>query len=281
MLLFKPVALLTSKELKKWRDGLLDSTMAPATINRLGRCVCAALALAALHDQRIRNHDAWKVGLIDLPDAQQARNVILSDAEVYAFVTAANAIDDAFGLLTDTLAITGARPSQPVRLRVEDLHDHPTQPKLRMPRAGKGGGRKRSEKKQERFSVPITPALAARLKAAAKGRPDHAPLLLRSDGSSWGDNPGEIYHREVKRIVAAIGADPDATMYSLRHSSIVRMLKANVPIRLVASLHDTSAKMIEKHYSKHITEHSDEISRRALLHYPPSSADKVVPLVVR
>ena len=54
-------------------------------------------------------------------------------------------------------------------------------------------------------------------------------------------------------------------MYALRHSSIVRMLKANVPIRLVASLHNTSTKMIEKHYSKYITEHSDDVSRHALL----------------
>ena len=35
-LLSKPVALLTSAELKKWRDGLLG-TMAPSTINRLCR----------------------------------------------------------------------------------------------------------------------------------------------------------------------------------------------------------------------------------------------------
>ena len=44
-------------------------------------------------------------------------------------------------------------------------------------------------------------------------------------------------------------------MYALRHSSIVRMLLRNVPIRLVASLHNTSVAMIEKHYSKYITEH--------------------------
>jgi hypothetical protein len=48
-LLSKPVALLTSRELKYWRDSLLG-TMAPSTINRLGRCVCAALEQAALHD---------------------------------------------------------------------------------------------------------------------------------------------------------------------------------------------------------------------------------------
>ena len=67
--------------------------------------------------------------------------------------------------------------------------------------------------------MPITVQLAARLKAAAKGRADHAPLLLQGDGSPWGDNPGAGYHREVKQIVTAIGADPDATMYALRHSS--------------------------------------------------------------
>ena len=33
------------------------------------------------------------------------------------------------------------------------------------------------------------------------------------------------------------------------------MLLRNVPIRLVASLHNTSVAMIEKHYSKYITEH--------------------------
>ena len=68
---------------------------------------------------------------------------------------------DKFGLLTDTLAITGARPSQAVRLRVEDLHDHPVRPKLMMPKTAKGGGRNRSQKKIERYSVPITVQLAA------------------------------------------------------------------------------------------------------------------------
>ena len=211
-----------------------------------------------------------------LPNAQQVRNVILSDDKVRDFVAAAYRADDKFGLLTDTLAVTGARPSQAVRLRVEDLRDHPVRPKLMMPKSAKGGDRNRAEKKLERYSVPITVQLAARLREAAKGRADDAPLFLQGDGSPWGDNPGAGYHREVKQIVSAIGADPDATMYALRHSSIVRMLKANVPIRLVASLHNTSTKMIEKHYSKYITEHSDDISRHALLHHEPPAGDNVV-----
>ena len=218
-LLSKPVALLAATELKKWRDGLLG-TMAPSTINRLCACLCAALEQAAQHDKRIQNRDAWEIGLAALPNAQEARNVILSDDKVREFVAAAYGLDDKFGLLTDTLAITGARPSQAVRLRVEDLHDHPVRPKLMMPKSAKGGGRNRGEKKTGAlFSVPITVQLAARLKEAAKGRADHAPLLLQGDGSPWGDNPGASYHRDVKKIVTAIGADPDATMYALRHSS--------------------------------------------------------------
>ncbi len=277
LLLSKPLALLGATELKQWRDSLLG-TMAPSTINRLIACVSAALEQAAQHDKRIQNRDAWEIGLAGLPNAQQARNVILSDDTVREFVATAYGIDDQFGLLTDTLAVTGARPSQAVRLRVEDLHDHPVRPKLMMPKSAKGGDRNRAEKKLERYSVPITVQLAARLREAAKGRADDAPLFLQGDGSAWGDNPGAGYHREVKQIVSAIGADPDATMYALRHSSIVRMLKVNVPIRLVASLHNTSTKMIEKHYSKYITEHSDDISRHALLHHEPPAADNVVAL---
>jgi integrase len=278
VLLAKPVQLLNAHELKKWRDSLLGK-IAPATINRVCRCLFAALELARNHDERIQNRQAWEVGLAGLPDAQESRNVIMADAKVRDFVAAAYARDHQLGLLIDVLAITGARPSQAVRLRVEDMHDHPARPKLMMPKSAKGGGRNRSEKKHERYSVPITLALAIKLKEAASGRTDDAPLLLQSDGSPWGANPGLSYHRQVNNIVTAIGLDATVvTVYALRHSSIVRMLLRNVPIRLVASLHNTSVNMIERTYSKHIVEHSDDISRKALLHHEPPSGDNVVTL---
>ena len=50
-------------------------------------------------------------------------------------------------------------------------------------------------------------------------------------------------------------------MYALRHSSIVRMLLKNIPIRLIAALHNTIVGQIERNYSKHITEHTSTISR--------------------
>jgi integrase len=280
VLLAKPVQLLNAHELKKWRDGLLTK-VTPATVNRVCRCLFAALELARHHDERIQNRRAWEVGLAGLPDAQEARNVIISDDKVRELIAAAYHLDYQFGLLTDTLAITGARPSQAVRLRVQDLHNHPLRPKLMMPKSAKGGGRNRSVKKAERYSVPITTQLAARLKAAAKGREDDAPLLLQSDGRPWDRNPGQNYHRQVDKVVAAIGLNPEeVTMYCLRHSSIVRMLLRNVPIRLVASLHNTSVAMIEKHYSRYITEHSiDDIMRAGLLSEPAPAGDNVVALV--
>lgn len=279
-LLSRPVAMLTATELKNWRDGMLG-TMAPSTINRLCGCLCAALEQAAQHDKRIQNRDAWETGLANLPNAQEARNVILSDDKVLEFVAAAYARDHQLGLLTDTLATTGARPSQAVRLRVDDLHDHPLRPKLMMPKSAKGGGRNRSAKKIERYSVPITRTLAVRLKAAAKGRAIEAPLLMQSDGRPWDKNPGQNYHRQIDDVVTAIGLDPaEVTIYCLRHSNIVRMLLRNVPIRLVASLHNTSVAMIEKHYSKYITEHSiDDITRAGLLSEWTPAVENVVAML--
>jgi hypothetical protein len=82
-LLARPVQALTAAELKKWRNSL-NGKIAPATINRLLNSVCAAFELAARHDKRIANHDAWAVGLERLPDAERARNVVISDDKVRA-----------------------------------------------------------------------------------------------------------------------------------------------------------------------------------------------------
>ena len=68
------------------------------------------------------------------------------------------------------------------------------------------------------------------------------------------------------------------TLYALRHSNIERQLLAGVPVRVLADAHDTSVAMIERTYSKYITEHSDDISRRALLQHQPPSGENVIGL---
>jgi hypothetical protein len=260
-LISKPVQLLTSKELKHWQIGLLDK-LAPASVNRLCNSLCASLELARRHDPRILNRDSWETGLAGLPDAQKARNVVMSDATIHALVAAAYRKDHQLGLFVDTLAVTG-------------------KPKLMMPKSGKGGGRNRSQKKLERYSVPITAALSKRLKVACDGRAAGASLLLRTDGSPWGDNPAPYYRRDVRELIAGIGENPgETTLYSLRHSSVVRMLLKNIPIRLIAALHNTSVGQIERNYSRHITEHhSDDLTRTGLLSEPVPAAGNIVPLL--
>jgi site-specific recombinase XerD len=66
------------------------------------------------------------------------------------------------------------------------------------------------------------------------------------------------------RALAAAGVEY-VEPYALRHSSIVRMLREGLPVRVVASLHDTSTAMIEKHYSAHILDMADELARRAVI----------------
>ena len=90
--------------------------------------------------------------------------------------------------------------------------------------------------------MPITVSWRARLKAAAKGRADDAPLLLQSDGSPWDKNPGQNYHREVDKVVTTIGLDPaEVTVYACdtAASSASCCQRAD---QVIASLHNTASR---------------------------------------
>jgi integrase len=219
--------------------------------------------LVAQHDARIDNRRAWRVGLAGLPDSQRARNVILSDDVVKRIVEAAYEHDRALALLVEVAATTGARLSQLARLEVGDLQSDRPDPRLLMPLSAKGRMR---AKRHERRPVPIPAPLACALSEAASSRPLDAPLLIRGNGTAWGHSKNARHRDDFRMVVEAAGLDPDeVTLYSLRHSSIVRQLTANVPIRITAALHDTSVGQIERNYSRHIAEHSDILARRALL----------------
>src|SRR5262245_45775262 len=269
----KPVAMLTSRELQHWRDGL---AMKPATVNRTTHILKAACNLAARHDARIVNTNAWKVGLASLRDSHRARNVILTDEQVRALIEAAYADDPAFGLLTETAATTGARPSQLVRLEVGDLQADRGDPRVMMPSSRKGHAGKRVERK----AVPITPALALKLRQAAGGRDASAPLLLRADGKPW-SAPSADHRLPFARAVACAALKPSVTFYALRHSSIVRQILAGTPLRVVAVAHDTSTMMIERTYSRHISDHADAVLRKGLLDATQPATDNVVTLTGR
>jgi integrase len=144
-LLARPVGILNFHELRHWRDGLLDPRKA-SSVNRTCKALKAALNLTAVHDPRIGNAAVWRNALTGLPDAHTARRVGLPEGDVRALVGAAHAVDPSLGLWAEVAATTGARPSQIARLDVADLQDDRAGPRLMMPSARKGKGRKRVER---------------------------------------------------------------------------------------------------------------------------------------
>lgn len=249
----KAVALLTERELRDWRAGLVKAGLKPSSADRIGRSLKAALALASRSDKRITNAAASKNGLKKLPDVEVARNVILPDQTVAALVSGSYDEDRDFGLLIDVLAETGARESQVFKLTPADLQDHLTAPRLMMPTSRKGKNRK-----IEYRPLPISPRLAKALRKQAAGRAAHALLFEKMWNLATTFRP----------VVEHLGLGPDVTPYALRHSSIVRQLLKGVPTRVVAAHHDTSVAMIEKNYSRYIIgDPSDALTRTTLLDF--------------
>jgi len=82
-----------------------------------------------------------------------------------------------------------------------------------------------------------------------------------------------------QRAAKVAGLDPEVvTIYALRHSSIVRRIKANkTPLRTIAAIHDTSVVMIERNYSRDIDQYDASV-REGLLDTSEPMADNVVAL---
>jgi integrase len=269
------VASLVAHDFRPWRETLIRKELAPASINRATTCFKACLNLAADQDERITNRP-WEKGLASIDDAEESRNVILPEPVIRKIIGAAyEKIGFEFGLLVEAAAVTGARISQLRRLEIQDLQSERADPRLMMPSARKG---RRGRKPVQRRPVPIPAALAARLLSAANGRAADAPLLTKPSGVAWKrSDHTRLFARTVKHAQLA-SSDNEITIYALRHSNIVRQLLGGVPVRIVAVNHDTSVAMIERTYSRHITDHSDTLSRRTLLDLSAPEGGNVVPL---
>ena len=266
-ILDQAVADVTVDDLKAWRDGLVN-TLAAATVNRTLTPLRAALNLAADSDQgrTILSRAAWEIGLKSLADAEEARNVVLSDGVIATLVGAAYGESQAFGLFVEVAAVTGSRCSQIAGLTVGNLQNG-DEPRLMMPSSKKGKG----IKAVKRQPLPIPKALADKLAVAAKGRRESDILVLRSTGAPYTDSNHHVRPWARVRKAAQLPAEAiapyaldEVTIYALRHSSIVRQILRGVPLRVIAALHDTSVAMIERNYSRYIANQADGIARAAL-----------------
>jgi integrase len=253
-MLSKVVMLLSEVELRDWRNGLVAKGLKLSSANRLGKSFKAALALAAKRDKRIVNGVAWKNGLKPLKakgsNAPPRDNYYLPDATILAVVRECYVEDAEFGALIEVLAGTGVRESQALKLWPDDVSDHHTDaPRLMMWCSAKG-----RDRDPEQRALPITPRLAKLLRARAIARGPNRPLFDR------------IWNMALRfRVVLErLGLDLSLTPYTLRHSSIIRQIRSNTPLRLIAFVHDTSVAEIERTYARYLNNASDD-ARKGLL----------------
>jgi integrase len=260
----KPVGLLTKKDFRDWRNGIKNGGLKADSANRVARVFKTALSLAASNDARITNRNAW-TGVEALPSniTSAARDLLLSDAEIGEIVIAAYAEELELGIWFQTLAETGVRESQVLRLEVFDLQGERAGPRLMMPSSRKGRNRE-----IERKPVPISAELAQHLIRASLGKRDSERLFA------------ELKKIEERFSVIAkrVGIVRYVVPYSFRHSSIVRQLLKNVPVNVVASHHDTSAEIIQKHYAHFISNVSDHLTRETLPVFATAVTSKVLRL---
>jgi hypothetical protein len=134
-------------------------------------------------------------------------------------------------------------------------------PRIMMPSSRKGNGRKTVLRRP----VPISIGFAQRLRNASEGKQADAPLFAKATGERWSKSDYSLLcARVVNTAEVAVDEDAPITISALRHSSIVRQLLANVPVRVVAALHDTSVAMIERTYSRYIADHTDAMARASM-----------------
>lgn len=265
---------LTEAHLIAWQKRIAGH--APAGRQRIVNDLKAALnAGFAMHRRALPNDlpITIRYGLIvevrEMTIARARENQILSDDEVRRIIAAAYEVDADLARLVVLLAATGARFSQIARMRVGDVQAG--QGRVMVPQSFKG-----KRPRIDYIRIALGADTLAALEPAIAGRGLAAPLLERTRVRQVGPCEWVPYERgpwnsssEMLRpwaqVVERAGLPATTIPYALRHSSIVRGLRAGLPIRLVAALHDTSVAMIERHYSRWITEGLEELVARAVV----------------
>ena len=258
-MLSKVVGLLTEMELSNWRNSLVSETgLKLSSANRIAKSFKAALNLAAERDKRIGNRVEWKKGL-KLKKAKGANNpprdnYYLTPETILAVMRETYASDAELGALIETLAGTGMRESQALKLYPHDLRDDgddAAAPRLMVWCSRKGD----QDRDPEQRSVPITSRLAKVLRDRAVARGTRRPLFDRIWNVSL----------RFRAVLERLDLDTALTPYSLRHSSIIRAIRAGTPLRIIGYTHDTSVVEIEKTYARYLSGASDDLARKGLL----------------
>ncbi len=275
---------LTDDDLTEWRESIGES-LAASSVQRIANDLRAALnstptrIVKRIPTLPVTIKHGLKSGEDSTPVARDG--AALPDSEIRNIIKAARDVDEAdewegdLYRLVLLLAATGARFSQLARVTVGDVQAE--RRRIMIPTSRKGRGTKRIT----HTPVSVGSDVINMLMAVTEGRSPKDPLLERwrhvqlpndKDGrprwkrdrrGAW-KSSAELT-RPWAQIIRKTDLPTDTVPYALRHSSIVRALRAGIPVRLVAQLHDTSDVMIERHYAAAIVDVMDDIAAKAVV----------------
>lgn len=268
------VADLSSEDLVAWRAGLSGSSASRQRITNDFKAALNSKAQSASVRQSIKDGLASpreEVAAGAAEDLASVESKILDDDQTRLLLEViAKAGDEDFYAVCLVLAATGARFAQVRRLLVRDVQI--ARERIMMPASHKGrvGGPPRPP-----IPVPVGPDVVAVLRRLVEGRRGEEPLLerwrhvqispvvWRRDRRGPWQSAAELT-RPMRAAVVASGLPPQTSAYSFRHSSIFRALRDNLPVRLVAQLHDTSIGMIESNYTRFMADHLEGLTREKI-----------------
>jgi integrase len=251
------VAVLTTKQLRTWRDNLVkagartrtakgepqkyreidedddDALRARrATVNRIWTTLRAALNHAFTEGHVLTDREWRKVKPFKGVDGKRTAYLTIEEAKRLV-----NASEPDFRLLVQAALQTGGRYGSLTRLRVRDFHESAGTIDLRSP---KGNG---SEKT---FSVILSPDEGVPFfKRLCAGRPTDALIFTKANGEPWGTN-----HQVKPMIGACVRAKIKPVGFNqLRHTWASHAVMNGTPLMIVAqNLGHTDTRMVENHY---------------------------------
>jgi integrase len=208
----------------------------PATLNRDMAALRTALG-RVLALGRPNSEGAWQEALRPIKNATRRRTLYLTREQRRALL---EHLDPEAEPFVRALCFLPLRPGAIAALTVGDFDARTSELTIIKDKAG------------ERRRI-LVPKSAAKLFArAADGKRPKAPLFTRFNGEAWDKNSWKV---PIAAATKAAKLPPNATAYTLRHSTITDLVTSGLPLLTIAQISGTSAEMIEKHYG-HLVRHA-------------------------
>lgn len=222
-LLTRPVVLLTTGELERWRNGLVETTpnldrqrRAKSTADRVARVLFAALTYAyRTRHEDVPSADAWRAVQpfrnVDLP-----RTRFLSVEQLKRLL---GALPAGFRDLARGALYSGLRLGELLALKAGDLVEE--QLHVRPGKSGRGR------------TVPLSADGVAFFMRITEGKAPDAWLFRREDGSAWQRIHASRY---MARACKAAAIDPPATFHDLRRTYASLLLNRGAEAEVIQEL---------------------------------------------